>query len=192
LARASRASLAEVLTPVDSQQVEVLGRAALTAALTADGVEVARAERDAGIDMVAFTINPWQMVPIQMKAASGAAFGIDRKYEQVDRLVMVYVWNAQSLGTAEFYAMTWAEAVTLGDGLGWTKTDSWTKGGKYVTTNPSARVRAAVLPYRVVPGRWRDALFAHRQLAVTDIADNSSAKGSQDAVDNREDLRNRA
>jgi hypothetical protein len=47
---------------LDSQQVEVLGRAALTAALVADGIEVARAERDAGIDVVTFTVSPWRMV----------------------------------------------------------------------------------------------------------------------------------
>lgn len=89
----------------------MLGRAALTAALVADGIEVARAERDAGIDLVAFTVSPWQMVPIQMKAASNAGFSIDRKYERVGQLVMAYVWNAQSAGAAEFYAMTWLEAV---------------------------------------------------------------------------------
>jgi hypothetical protein len=43
---------------LDKQQVECLARAALTAALTADGLEVARPERDAGIDLLAYTINP--------------------------------------------------------------------------------------------------------------------------------------
>lgn len=144
---------------LDSQQVEVLGRAALTSALVADGIEVARAERDAGIDLVAFTVSPWRMVPIQMKAATSAGFSIDRKYERVDRLVMVYVWNAQSAGSAEFYAMTWLQAVAIGGSLEWTRTAPWIDRGYYSTTKPSARVREAMAPHRVAPGRWREALF---------------------------------
>jgi len=84
---------------LDKQQVECLARAALTAALTADGLEVARPERDAGIDLLAYTINRLRVAPIQMKAATETGWSIDRKYGQVDGLVMVYVWNARSLGT---------------------------------------------------------------------------------------------
>jgi len=76
---------------LDKQQVECLARAALTAALTADGLEVARPERDAGIDLLAYTINPLRVAPIQMKAATVTGWSIDRKYGQVDGLVMVYV-----------------------------------------------------------------------------------------------------
>src|ERR1019366_4562138 len=49
---------------------ECLARAALTAALTADGLDVARPERDAGIDLLAYTINPLRVALIQMKAAT--------------------------------------------------------------------------------------------------------------------------
>lgn len=45
-------------TRLDSQQVENLGRAALTAALVGDGLEVAQPVRDAGIDLLAFTVKP--------------------------------------------------------------------------------------------------------------------------------------
>lgn len=144
---------------LDSQQVEILGRAALTAALVGDGIEVARPERDAGIDLIAFTISPWRMVPIQMKAATTASFSIERKYERVDRLVMVYVWNARSAGDAEFYAMTWRQAVAIGRDLGWTATPSWTRNGKYTTTNPSANARDAIRPHQMDPGRWAGVLF---------------------------------
>jgi hypothetical protein len=47
------------------QQVECLARAALTAALTVNGLEVTRPERDAGIDVPACTIDPLRVVPIQ-------------------------------------------------------------------------------------------------------------------------------
>lgn len=59
--------------------VEVLGRAALTAALAGDGFEVARPERDIGVDLLAFTTAPWIAVPLQMKAATGEVFSVERK-----------------------------------------------------------------------------------------------------------------
>jgi hypothetical protein len=144
---------------LDTQQIEILGRAALTAELMGDGLEVAQPDRDAGIDLVAFTVRPWMAVPIQMKVASSAAFSVHRKYERFDRLVMVYVWRAARGADAEFYAMPWTTARDIADGLGWTSTESWQRGG-YATTRPSARVREAVAPHRMGPGRWSDLLVS--------------------------------
>jgi hypothetical protein len=48
----------------DSQQVEIFGRAALTAELVADGLEVATPERDTGIDLLTYTLEPWGVVPL--------------------------------------------------------------------------------------------------------------------------------
>jgi hypothetical protein len=142
-------------TPLDTQQIEILGRGALTAALVGDGLEVARPERDTGIDLLAFSLRPWKVVPIQMKAATGAVFSIDRKYENVDSLVMVYVWNARSATEVEFYAIPWQDAIRVADGFGWTETASWKTGGRYATSRPTARVRAAIAGYRTEPGGWR-------------------------------------
>jgi hypothetical protein len=155
------------MQPLDSQQVETLGRAALTAALVADGLEVARPERDSGIDLVAFTTRPWKVIPIQMKVATNAAFSVHRKYAHIDQLVMAYVWNARSAEHVEFYAMSWKAAVEIAEQLGWTTTESWTrerrggpeKGG-YGTNRPSARVRAAIEPHRMGPGTWRTTFFS--------------------------------
>src|ERR1035437_928469 len=85
-----------IMSNLDSQQIESLGRAALTAALVADDLEVARPERDSGIDRLAFTTETWKVVPIQMKVATNAVFNVHRKYEHIDQLVMAYVWNARS------------------------------------------------------------------------------------------------
>jgi hypothetical protein len=149
---------------LDGQQVESLGRAALTAALVSDGLEVARPERDSGIDLLVYDyrVTPWHVMPIQMKAATGAVFSVDQKYEPIDRaipggLVMVYVWNARSAETVEFYAMSWREAANKAAELGWTRTKSWEKGA-YGTTRPSVRVRNAIEGYRMEPGKWRDLL----------------------------------
>lgn len=140
---------------LDSQQIESLGRAALTAALVGDGLEVAQPTRDAGIDLLAFTVKPWKVIPIQMKVATGAGFSVQRKYDRIPNLVMVYIWNARSADQVEFYAMSFRDARRIAGILGWTKTASWRKGGGYTTTRPSRRVKEAIAQHRMSPGRWR-------------------------------------
>lgn len=141
---------------LDSQQIEILGRSALTAALVADGLEVAHPERDRGIDLIAFTEDPWAVIPVQMKAATREVFSLHGKYERIPGLVMVYLWNARSAGEAEFYAMSWGGAKAIADELGWTSTRSWVERGRYDNTRPGARIRGMLEPHRMAPGRWRE------------------------------------
>lgn len=140
---------------LDAQQVECLARAALTAALTADGLEVARPERDSGIDLLAYTISPLRVVPIQMKAMTATGSSIDKKYGQIDGLVMVYIRNADSLADAEFYAMTHQEASAVFDGGG----RSWDHWGRNPRPQVTGAVLLAVLKYRVLPGEWEKTLL---------------------------------
>lgn len=90
-----------------------------------------------------------------MKVARGAGFSVQRKYERIPHLVMVYVWNAGQADKVEFYAMTFADAKKIAGKLGWTETASWREGGGYATTRPSQRVREAIAPHRMGPGKWR-------------------------------------
>jgi hypothetical protein len=120
-----------------------------------DKLEVATPERDAGINLIAFTVKPWRVMPIQLKAATGAAFSVDQKYERVEGLVMAYVWNARPGAEAEIYAMTWRDAVKTARLLGWTDTASWTQKGRYATSRPQARVKAALVDHRMKPGAWQ-------------------------------------
>ena len=73
-------------SPLDSQQIEILGRNLVKAALIEAGLEVSTPERDNGIDLIAYR---WSLqgeftaVPLQLKAASAFSFGVDRKYERI-------------------------------------------------------------------------------------------------------------
>lgn len=68
---------------------------------------------------------------------------------------MVYVWNVEPhIGKAEFYAMTWRQALAIADEIGWTRTPSWPKKDWYSTHRPGARVKAAIEQYRMLPGSW--------------------------------------
>jgi hypothetical protein len=135
---------------LDTQQVEVVGRALVTAELTRDGLEVARPERDAGIDLIAFRRNPWSAVPVQLKVLGKPGFNFEPKYEHHCALVFIYVW----LDCSEFYVLTWKQADDLITSLGY-KRDS---DGRWVTSSASAELRRALAEFRVNRGAWVSAL----------------------------------
>jgi hypothetical protein len=144
----------------DPQQVEVLGRTWLTSTLIHDGIEVARPERDRGIDLVVYEDNgpEFTAIPIQMKANSRRAFSIDAKYERIPRLRIVFLWNVIDPVKTEAYLFTYGEALDLAQQFGWTATESW-KQGRYATTNPTEHVLTALSIHRVRSGGWRQRLF---------------------------------
>lgn len=83
-----------MLMPLDSQQVELVGRAALEAELIKNGFEIARPHRDKGIDFLVFLnepTKPFAALPIQMKSSTGTMFGVWRKYEKMTGLILAHV-----------------------------------------------------------------------------------------------------
>ena len=145
----------ESLRSLDSQGVEILGRNWLVNRLVEDGVEVARPERDHGVDLVAYldieTAGRFLARPIQLKAATSASFAIDRKYERIRDLLIAYVW----LGENACFGLSYPEAIAVGDAMRYTATSSWQVEGKYSTVRPSMKLRALLEPYRMERGSWR-------------------------------------
>jgi hypothetical protein len=144
---------------MDSQQVEIAGRNLLVTQLVRDGLEVARPERDHGVDLIAYldldeTGGGFVAVPIQMKAATASAFSIFAKYEKFARLLLAYVWHVDEPEAACTYALSYAEALAVADAMRWTGTASWARGG-YSMSRPSKRLRELLEPYRMAPGDWR-------------------------------------
>jgi hypothetical protein len=143
----------------DTQLIELMGRHRLIEELLRDGVEVALPLRDRGVDLVAYAdlgrqVARFSARPIQMKAVSDCAFLIDRKYERLADLILAYVWNLDNPSAAATYALTYPQAVEVGEEMGWTKTTSWQQEGKYVTTSPSQKLVGLLEQYRMGPGRW--------------------------------------
>jgi hypothetical protein len=140
---------------LDSQQTEIIGRNFLVNELLRAGLEVARPERDHGVDLLVYLEDPWVARPIQLKAATGAVFSIDAKYARLPDLLIAFVWYAGRAGEEEALALTYAEVLDVADKLGWTETASCLEGRKYANTRPGARVRELLEPYRMSPDRWR-------------------------------------
>jgi hypothetical protein len=158
---------------LDTQQIELIGRNLLVGLLLRDGLEVARPERDRGIDLIAYvdldeTGGPFLACPLQLKAFTQAAFSVDQKYARFPNLLLAYLWNVSDPTRLEAYCLTYPEAVEVATSMGWTTTASW-RSGIYSTTRPPGRLRDLLEPRRMGPGSWMTrvrtvaGLHAHRQ-----------------------------
>jgi hypothetical protein len=71
-----------------------------------------------GIDLIAYAdtgegIPAFVGRPIQMRAASGQSFSIDRKYTAFPNLTLAYVWNVCDPANTVTYALTYAGALAV-------------------------------------------------------------------------------
>lgn len=144
----------------DTQVIEILGRNYLVNQLYAANVEVARPERDKGVDLIAYIDidGLFHAVPIQMKVATQGRFSIYQKYEKFNDLLLVYIWNltADDVTKAEVYAMTYQEAVKVATDMGWTESNSYKSGG--YSSKISPKLRELLKPYKMDAEKWRKRL----------------------------------
>jgi hypothetical protein len=141
----------------DTQITELSGRHYLISQLLKGKVEVAMPLRDRGIDLIAYLdrvgdVPEFVGCPIQLKANEKARFGIDRKYEKIPNLLMVYAWHV-STDAPELYALTYSEAFGLLDKRGHTKRASWTEKGAW-TLKVNDEWRKMLSPYLMQPEQW--------------------------------------
>lgn len=159
---------------MDTQVTELLGRNRLVDELLRAGLEVALPARDRGIDLIAYAdldskVSSFIARPIQMKAASEAAFSIHRKYEKFPDLILAFVWHLGSPERARTYALYYDEAVAIGDALGWTGTTSWTAKDGYSTQRPSRELIDLLEAHRMTPASWwRKVADRRRSAGVVD------------------------
>jgi len=144
---------------LDAQTVEIVGRNLLVSLLARDGLEVARPERDRGVDLITYLdldeeFGRFSACPIQMKAATSHSFSLMKKYEKFPQLLLVYVWHVTDPAKSVSYAMSYPEALEVARQMGWTETASWSKGS-YSTTKPSKRLSALLEPHRMGLGDWK-------------------------------------
>ena len=158
---------------MDTQTVEILGTQLLIEQLVRAGLEVARPIRDRGIDLITYAdlgdeFERFHARPLQLKARPNRDFGINRKYQKFPDLIITYVWNVRSEDDTEVLALTYDEAIDVGDQLGWTETKSWQEGNRYTTTNPSSRVLDALEPYFMSPERWWEKIAESENIMAVD------------------------
>jgi hypothetical protein len=149
---------------MDSQLVELAGRNWLTYQLLSAGLEVARPERDRGIDLIAYldideTVGEFVACPIQMKASTNRDFSIYSKYGKFPRLILAYVWHIGEPNQTISYALTSGEAFQIAERKGYTKSPTWQDEGRYNNTKPGEEVLQLMEPYKMTPTRWRSKIL---------------------------------
>lgn len=148
----------------DSQLTEIFGKNLLIGHLIAAGLEVAEPVRDKGIDLVAYRgdagATGFVARPIQLKAYSHESFGLDIKYKGIPGLLIAYVWNVRAPEQSEVYVLTFEEAMEILDKKGYSKTSSWTEGGRYFVRNAGQELRDYLSQYKMTRERWIEKLQA--------------------------------
>ena len=144
---------------LDAQLVELAGRNWLAAQLQRSGIEVARPERDRGVDLIAYIdrdtrVPNFVALPLQIKAATCEVFSLNTKYAKFPGLVLVYVWNLADSAKTKCFALTYPEALHVAEQMGWTQTNSWALQGSYSTTRPSKRLCALLAKYEMTAEKW--------------------------------------
>lgn len=148
---------------LDSQAVEILGKNKLINELLKAGIEVASPIRDRGIDLIAYIdidkdnqLQSFVACPLQMKAATKHRFGIERKYEKFSNLLLVFVWYVGEPSSNVTYALTYHEAIEVGEEMGWTTTKAWQEGNYYNTNEPSRRLLNLLEKHQMTSEKWWD------------------------------------
>ena len=152
------------LARLDTQVVELAGRNWLASQIQQAGIEVARPERDRGIDLVIYRdldeSGKFVSRPIQIKASSWESFGLSPKYAKFPELLLVYIWHLANADETYCYGLTYQEAVRILEEMGYARTDSWLTGGRhrnrgYSTTRPSERLKKHLEPFEMTPEKWQ-------------------------------------
>jgi hypothetical protein len=150
----------------DTQIVELAGRNRLAGELQRAGIEVARPERDHGIDLIAYLDRErFCARPIQMKAASRENFDIHRRYSEFPELMLVFVWDIDQ-PVSRYFALSYGDAESVAHEMGWTATASWRgeiASGRagYGTRKVGSKLRELLDRYEVKqPEQWKERLFA--------------------------------
>jgi hypothetical protein len=143
---------------MDAQVIELLGRNRLISELLRADLEVALPIRDRGIDLLAYVdlgpeLRAFSACPVQMKASSHRAFSLDAKYAKFPSLILAHVWHIESPQEEVTFALTYPEALSVAEAMGWTKTPSWANG-YYTNTAPGSKLRELLEPHRMTPERW--------------------------------------
>jgi hypothetical protein len=147
---------------VDSQLIELAGRNWLMSQLQRAGIEVAKPERDRGVDLIAYIEHPrFLACPIQLKVSSKSAFVVYREKHQ--GMLLVYVWHVTDSAKTTALAMTWSEAEFIAKQMGWTEKPSYRKAKGYwrvPSVNSNSRkesvrkLRDLLERHKITNGEW--------------------------------------
>jgi hypothetical protein len=145
----------------DTGATEVLGRAWVTTELTRGGIEIARPERDIGVDLVAYTADASWMLPIQLKTIGLTGLTVFQKYIGMPLGIVYVLLGDEHGGTAgragtTAYLLTPEEAWQLPTTLKMKFDPDY--HGTYRFASLTRALTNELNPYQVQPGTWAERL----------------------------------
>ena len=90
------------------------------------------------------------------------------KYAKFRDMILAFVWHLDDPVLAVTYALTYPEAVAVGDTMKWTDTSSWNDHGGYGTQWPSKKLIEMLQPHRMTPEKWWKKVVGTEKRGLTD------------------------
>jgi hypothetical protein len=168
----------------DTGATEVLGRTWLTAELTRAGIEVARPERDMGVDLITYSADASWMLPIQLKTIGLSGITVYQKYVGMP-IGIIYVLLGDDHGGAAGRPETTAYLLTPEAAWNLPTTLEMKFDPEDHTTYRFASLTRTLTnelePHRVQPGTWAERLILlaplRRDLPTSQVAIGQAMDG---------------
>lgn len=125
----------------------------------AAGLKLAKPLSDESIDFLIYndagTNHELVSYAVKVKTSSSKTFYLYKKYAQIPRFLLVYVWNIRGPEESSIYALTYEEALRVLEAKGYANTDSWINEGGFSVTHAGSELLELLKPYRMTQERWQ-------------------------------------
>jgi hypothetical protein len=140
------------------------GTSIFVSQVQAAGFKLAEPLQDESIDYIIYSAaerdHDLISYAVKLKTSNSRTFYLYKKYGDIPRLLLVYIWNARISEDSSVYALTYEEALGVLKAKGYANTDSWIKNGGYSVTHAGSELIEMLNPYRMTLERWRQKLQA--------------------------------
>jgi hypothetical protein len=140
------------------------GRSIFESQVQAAGFKLAEPLKDESIDYIIYSAagrnHELVSYAVKLKTSSSKTFYLYKKYADIPRFLLVYIWNARRSEESSVYALTYEEALRILKAKGYAESDSWVKEGGYSVTHAGPELMEMLNPYRMTQERWRQKLQA--------------------------------
>jgi hypothetical protein len=138
------------------------GRRIFVDQVQAAGLKLAEPLNDESIDYLIYTAagqnHELISYAVKLKTSSSKTFYLYRKYADIPRFLLVYIWNARGSEESSVYALTYEEALRVLEAKGYSKTKSWIKEGGFSVTHAGSELKDLLEPFRMTRDRWQQKL----------------------------------
>jgi hypothetical protein len=138
------------------------GKRIFVSRVQAAGLKLAQPMNDKSIDYLIYNdagqSHELVSYAVKLKTSSSKTFYLYKKYEQIPRFLLVYVWNARGPEESSIYALTYEEALRILEAKGYAKSESWIKEGGFSVTDAGPELLDMLKPYQMTEKSWREKL----------------------------------